>query len=1047
MNIIERAQHQSPRNAFLSTFSNHPVAANLLMVLMVLAGIWGLWQLNTQFFPNFDLEQISVRIVWPGATAEDVEANITTPLEQELRSLDFLRKMTSTSAEGIAAISLEYEEGTDMTQALEQVQQRVDSLRNLPTDSEKPTISRLVRYDPVAKLLVSGANLEELRPLVRDFETSLLRAGVAKITIIGLPKEEIAIEISAEDLVRLNQPLSALATTISRASQNIPAGTIGSAENSKQLRALEEQRTVEGFATIALQNAQGQSANLYLGEIAQIERRLQEGQVRLFYQGQPAVELSIQRTENADTLAAAKILQRWLSETAPTLPPNIRFHVYEEQWKYIDQRIQLLLKNGLSGLLLVLLFLYIFLDSRVAFWVAVGVPVSFLLTLAIIYLFGGSINMISLFGLIMSLGIIVDDAIVVGEDTLARREAGADSVTAAEGGAARMFAPVMASSLTTVAAFLPLMLIGGTIGKILFELPFTVICVILASLFECFFILPGHLREHLTKPSHLRGFERSFRLWFEKSFGYVRDHLFKNSVAAAVRHSGITISLTAGIFILSIALLASGRIGFTFFPTPEGNTLYANVVFHSGTPEEKVLDFLKESERALARAQEKLGENIVSTQVLRLGSSSLAGGQGQTGDNFGSIVVELIDADLRKTRNPTLIKAWRAEIQLPPGIENFSIIAQRGGPPGSDIQVQLVGNNARDLKEAALILQNSLNGLPGVSGIEDDLPYGQEQWIYRLNARGQALGLNIESIGRQVRAAYEGQRVQIFQDQSDEIEVRLSLPRAERERLFGFSQLPIFLPSGESLPLADVVTIESQRGFDILRHRDGELAIEVSASVDASVNSANRLLADLQRELLPQLARDYGLRYRLEGRSADQAETFADMRIGLILALALIYIILAWVFGSYTRPLAVMAIIPFGLIGVILGHWLIGINLTLLSFFGVFALIGISVNGSIVLVSFYHELLEQGMDRYTAMVEAVRLRFRALLLTSLTTIGGLLPLLFETSVQAQFLIPMAVSLSFGLMATTLLVLYFIPALLYQIEKGRENPKLAAKLAA
>ncbi len=1047
MNVIESARRQNPRNAFLSIFSNHPVASNLLMILMILAGIWGLSQLNTQFFPNFALEQISVRIVWSGATAEDVEANITIPLEQELRNLDYLRKMTSTSAEGVSSISLEYEEGSDMTQALEQVQQRVDSLRNLPSDSEKPTITRLVRYDPVAKLLVSGANLAELRPLVQDFETSLLAAGVAKVSIAGLPEEEIAIEIPSETLVTLGQSLPSLANQVGVASQNIPAGNIGLAENSKQLRALEEQRTIEGFAAIALQNSQGQSADLHLGDIAHLERRDQEGQVRLFYQGQPAVELSIQRTESADTLASAKVLQDWLAETAPTLPPNIRFHVYEEQWKYIDQRIQLLLKNGLSGLLLVLLFLYIFLDSRVAFWVAVGIPVSFMATLAIIYLFGGSINMISLFGLIMSLGIIADDAIVVGEDTLAHREAGEDSVSAAEGGAARMFAPVIASSLTTVAAFLPLMLIGGTIGNILGELPFTVICVILASLFECFFILPGHLREALTKAVSLRGFEKRFRDGFEKGFGYFRDHLFKNSVAAAIRHSGITISLTIAIFLLSIALLISGRIGFTFFPAPEGNTLYANVVFHSGTPEEKVLEFLKETELALARAQEKLGEQVVTTQVLRLGSSSLSSGQGQTGDNFGSIVVELLDGDLRQTRNPALLKAWRQEIQLPPGIENFSIIAQRGGPPGSDIQIQLVGSNARDLKEAALILQNSLNGLPGVSGIEDDLPYGQEQLVYRLNARGQALGLDIENIGRQVRAAYEGQLVQIFQDKSDEVEVRLSLPRAERERLFGFSQLPIFLPSGQSLPLADVVTIESQRGFDALRHRDGALAIEVSASVDDSVNNANRLLRDLQRELLPQLERDYGLRYRLEGRAADQAETFADMKIGLVLALALIYIILTWVFGSYTRPLAVMAIIPFGLIGVILGHWLIGINLTLLSFFGVFALIGISVNGSIVLVEFYHELLKQGLDRYSAMVEAVRLRLRALLLTSLTTIGGLLPLLFETSVQAQFLIPMAVSLSFGLMATTLLVLYFIPALLYQIEKGRENPKLAAKLPA
>lgn len=1034
------------RQGLVSLFARHRVAANLLMALMVLAGTWALSNLNTQFFPSFELDVITVRVIWTGASAEDIERGITAPLEDELRNLDNLHEITSTSATGVASITLEYDEGTDMDNALEKVNSAIDRIRNLPDEAEEPEVSRLVRYEPIARLLLAGLNdRDELRHLANRMRNELLSAGISKIDIAGLPQEELAIQISTEKLHELGLGLEQVAAQIRQQSRDLPAGSLGRNDIARQLRSIEQRRDVMGFENLTVLSDES-GKHLAVKDIATVERRPREEQESLRVDGKPAVELQLFRSESNDSLGSARILDDWLTKTRPTLPPTISLIVYDEKWIHIKERITLLLTNGGGGLLLVIGILLLFLNNRVAFWVTLGIPVSFMAALAVLYLTGGSINMISLFGLIMALGIIVDDAIVVGEDALTHYEAGEPAIAAVEGGAYRMLAPVLSSSLTTVAAFLPLMIVGGTIGNIMGDIPLIVICVILASLIECFFVLPGHLRVAFANMPqtghHLR--QSAFRQSFEQRFNHFRNHSFRRVVTWSVTHRGITLAGAMGILILAFGLVAGGRIGFTFFPNVEGRLLYATVAFTAGTPPERVDEFLAHLQQTLNETEQELGGDLVTTAVSHHGSGQTAGGGAKrTGSQHGTLLVELRSSEERSIDNKTFIAHWEKRIKIAPGVETFTLAEQRAGHPGRDIDLRLVGNDAIQLKLAAAELIEALKTIPGVSAVEDDLPWGQEQFIYRLTATGKALGLDVDAVGRRLRAAFDGYLTQLYLDGDDEIEVRVMLPDEERHRLSSLDTFLIQLTDGSSIPLATVAELTSRRGFDALRHTAGRLAVSITADVDRAANNSNRILDNLKSDTLPDLHARYGVDTLFEGRAQDQAETMTDLRRGALYAFILMYITLAWVFASYGKPLVVMTIIPFGLVGAIIGHWALGVDLTVLSLFGFFGLSGIVVNDSIILVTFYQKLRGAGRATNDAIVEAACQRLRAVLLTSLTTIAGLTPLLFETSLQAQFLIPMAVTICFGLAFSTVLVLIVIPALLSLLDSLRTG--LSARL--
>ncbi len=1020
-------------NPLIVFFSQHKVAANLVMLMMIFGGIFALKQLNVRFFPDFELDLIRISVKWPSSSSEDVESQITQPLEQAINTLDGLRKYSSTSSEGQATITLELVEGTNAIVALNQAQQKTDEFRNLPEDTEDPVVTNLVRYEKVAKLLIYGvSDLFELRTLARQFEHQLLQKGIDKVDITGLPEEEIVIQISEKTLHELSMTLDEIGNQIALSSLDVPAGTFAEAESTTEIRALNQRRQALEFSQLPVITTA--NTQILLSDIAQIKRQNKKSQPLLFFEGKPAVQLEIKRAENGDSFKSAKRFQEWLEQTEDQLPTNVQLHVYDESWSVIYDRIYLLIKNGGSGLLLVVAILYIFLSPRIAFWVALGIPVSFMATLLILYYAGGSINMISLFALIMALGIIVDDAIVVGEDGLTHFQQGVDSDLAAIKGAGRMFAPVIASSLTTIAAFIPLMMVSGHIGKILFDIPLVILSVILASLLESFLVLPNHMKhsfkkmDRKPKPGWHTDFNQRFEEW--------KDSQFRHLITLTLQNRATALSLTLAVAITSVGLLSSDRIKFQFFPSPESSLIFMDIGFVPGTPRAEVSAFLKRAETALIETDQHLSnDTLVLTQISHLGSGISTNKQsGQVADHLASMTIELTSSDRREVRNETFIQEWKRRLPLTPGLINFTISSRNSGPPGQDVAVLFTGSNGQVLKKAALELASVLSKTPGLSNIKDDLPYGRNQMIFELNETGLSLGLTVTDVSQQIRHALDGKLVQLFQEGKDEVEVRVMLNDQEKNSLYTLHQLDILLPTGKTVPLSSIVNWTARHGFEVLRHSEGQLAVEISASVDSNLNNADNVIKALKAGALEQIKNKYDIDYSFEGRSADQAETLGDMLTGLMIGLSLIYLILAWVFSSYGWPLVVMMAIPFGLIGAILGHYFMGLDLTILSLFGFFGLSGIVINDSIILVTFYQQLIDKGIAHQEALIQASCQRLRAVILTSLTTIAGLIPLLFETSLQAQFLIPMATSIAFGLIFSTVLVLLIIPVLLsYQIE--------------
>ncbi len=1014
-------------SGLISTFVRHPVAPNLAMAVMILAGLWALSQLTRQVLPSFELNLVQVEVQWPGAAAEDVQAAVTQPLEDNLRALDGVRDVSSTSREGSATVTLEYDESADIARSLDQVKDAVTQIRNLPESAETPAVSLVPREERVARLVMTGPDLATLRPLVRQFERELRALGLARITAEGLPLEEIAIKLPGARLEELNLSLRDIAGRVRDASRDVPAGSVGRAEVARQLRSQDQARSVTDFRQLPLL-ADEAGRLVTVGDVAEVERQARVDQELLYFDGRPAVELQVFRAEQDDAIDIAQRMLGWIARTEAKLPSGVAFTVYDEPWREVSDRIDLMLDNALSGMLLVVGVLYVFLNGRVAFWVAVGIPVSIMGGLMALELLGGTLNMISLFAMVMALGIVVDDAIVVGEETVRRYQAGARPVEAAEEAAHRMWAPVLAASLTTAAAFLPLMTIGGAGGSILFAIPLIMICVVLASLLECFLVLPGHLRHSLA------AFERSppsrFRLWFDSRFEAWRCGTFRRWVASAVESRGATVSWALASLIVAVGLMLGGRLEFTLFPQPDAPMVQALVRFGAGTPGDRAEAFVGEVARALEATEQQAGEKLVALQMVKLGLDP----RGTRGPHVAHVVVELLPQEQRSWTNSEIVRAWRRNVLVPPGVESFVLLNTSQGPHGNDIDLDLVGTDPQALKVAAIDVAEALGSIAGVSGIRDDTAYGKEQLIFALSPTGEALGLTSDALGRQLRAAFEGEVVQIFQDRGEEVEVRVVLADRERDTISALETVPVVLPSGNTVPLSDVARLSYQRGFESLKRSGGDLAINLTADVDEQLNNNNAVRAQLRDGILREVAAREGVDgYRFGGDAEDQGQTLGDVGTALPLAFLMIYIILAWVFASYAWPFAILSVVPFGIAGALFGHWLMGFDFTLMSIFGLFGLTGIVINDSIILVSVYRELRENGMDAAGAAIEAAVRRARAVILTSITTVFGVAPILFESAVQSQFLKPLIISLAFGVASATGIVLLVLPAVLTAID--------------
>jgi multidrug efflux pump subunit AcrB len=1045
-----------PRNVrskadLIGLFTRHPTAANLVMVLMVIAGLFGLYRMTTQFFPDFGIDIVTVTVDWPGASAADVDDNIVQPIDREVRFIDNVKRVRANAFEGRAVIAVEFEAGTDMQSALNNVETAVKRVTTLPADSETPVIQRVIRYDTLSRLIISGPYSERsLKAIAKRIRDGLLRRGIDKVDIGGARDEEILVEVEPATLRRLNLTIDGIAKRIRQISQDIPSGDLrGRAQ--RQLRSIGEKKTARDIGKIEIKSLPG-GQKLLLRDIAKVTEAFDEHGFEYRHNGHRAIELHIQRSTTGDALALSRKVVKYLAELKPTLPPNISIVRYDVQANLIRSRISLLLRNGASGLVVVVLILFLFLNFRVALWVAVGIPVSMMATLVVMWATGQSIDMVSLFGLIMAIGIIVDDAIVVGEHSETLRSMGYDATLSAEAGARRMAAPVLSASLTTIAAFLPLLLISDIIGQIIRAIPLVVISVLIASLAECFFVLPGHMRHALADKAR-HGVRRSwaslsagarvllfpFRLvvlgkrGFNAAFDRFRDGPFVGMVKAAVRWRYATVATAVAALVVCLGLVMGGRVAFIFFPNPEVDNLFANVEFAAGTPRAKTEAMLNEMERAMRVAERKLtgGKGgLVYAAIQRIGTpvgvSPVAAPV--EGDHVGGIFVQLIPTDRRTVTAAAFIRAWRKEVRPMAGLRLFTIKPARGGPPGRDVDVRLSGTAPAKLKKAAEELIQLIRTIPGVTDIEDNLPFGKREAILELTPRGKALGFTTETIGRDIRNAFEGAIARRIGRGDEEVKYRVRLAGDARDSA-GLHALYLRSPAGVFVPLDAVVTLREKNGFARIKREAGAREVAVVADINTSQTSTDKVIATLLANGLKRIARKYGAEYRFEGRAREQARTFKDMEIGAVVGIALIYIILAWMFASYVRPIVVMSIIPLGFVGTVIGHLVLGFDLTILSMIALVGLSGIVVNDSIILVTTIKERLENGEPLYHATINGARDRLRAVMLTSLTTIGGLAPLMFETDLQAQFLIPMAITLVFGLMVTTLLVLFVIPALI------------------
>ena len=1008
-------------------FVRHRNAANLLMALIFVIGGYSLSKLNTQFFPDFGLDIVSIQINWPGASAGDVEANIIEAVEPEVRFLDGVEKVTSYAVEGLGRVVVEYAAGTDMQSALSNAEAAVRQIAILPEDSERPLVRRIMRYDTIVRLVLSGPYSEAmLKRQAKRMRDELLAAGIDRVTFFGARDEEIQVEIEPRVLRQLDLTPAAVAARIGASNRDIPSGSLeGSVE--KQLRSIGLQTTSRTLGDIEIRSL-GDGQKIYLRDIATLTETFDDkGPVGL-RNGRPAIELHVQRSPSADALEVGDIVDRFLAGAPGNYPPDLRIEQHDAQAGLIRQRIQVLLSNGASGLVLVMLVLLLFLNGRTAFWVAAGIPTAFMAALAAMLLMGESINMLTLFALIMTLGLIVDDTIVVGEHAASRREAGATAQRAAETGAMRMLAPVMAASLTTIAAFLPLVVIGGIIGQIIGAIPLVVVAVIFASLVECFLVLPGHLRDSLKR----HGGRRNFAMRrFDAGFDWVRTRPFPALVRFCIRWRYATVALAVGIFLISVGLTVGGRVGFHFFPSAESDVVIGNVVMAPGTPRRDTRAMVEEMSDSVDRAVDRLAGDGDTLVAMSFGSVGRSGGRQFSrirGDRYGGLTVELVPSDTRAVRTDDFVAAWRAEIRALPNVETITINARAGGPPGREVDIRLRGGPAEKLKAAADEVKTLLRRFPGISTIDDDLPYGKQELILEVTPRGKALGFTTQSAGMQVRDAFQGAIAQRFARGDEEVEIKVRYPHGRSDSA-SFRNLFLRAPDGSEVPLSEVVTLRQERGFSRLRREDGAREVAVTAEIDETVTSLNALLPALTEGGLDDIAKRYGLSYRFKGKAEEQAESAADMSAGAITGLLAIYIVLAWVFANFTRPLVVMSIIPFGFVGTVLGHLLLGFDITILSMIGLLGLSGILVNNSIILVRTVDDHLGEDTALQEAIVAACRERLRPVLLTSLTTIGGLVPLLFETSFQAQFLIPMAITIVFGLAVATLIVLVLIPALL------------------
>ena len=1017
--------------SFIGYFASHRTAANLLLATIMVIGVAAGLRIRAQHFPDVAVETANVTIAWSGVGPKEIDEAIVARVEPKLRAVDGVKTATAVAREGAATFTLEFEPGHDMATAMDEVKAAVDEVRDLPEDAEEPTIKRGRWSDSVTDVVIAGdVGVDLLERYVEELKTKLFQRGVTNATVDGISDPEIRIDVRPEALERYGLTLQSISDAIRSETGTQPVGQID--DGAVRIRTSAKPLTAAAVASVAVRSLPD-GTKLRVSDIARVVEEGLDREIAIYHQGRPAVVLKVNRDASGDAIHLQREVEKAVAEIAPTLPKGVSIFLAHPRAQQIIDMLNLLIENGIGGLAIVVVLLFLFLNARTAIWVAAGIPVAMAATIALMYAFGFTFNMISLFALIICLGFVVDDAIVIGEhsDHLARQ--GLSPVKAATEGAERMSAPVFAAAVTTVIAFAVLSLIGGRFGSMLSDMPFTVAVVMLASLVESFLILPAHMR-HAIAHAGRRSLLDMPSEYVNRGFAWVLEIAFRPLMRVVVRLRYPVLAGGLLLLAVSVTALMDRTVAWRFFSSPERPTVRANLAMMEGATRADTKAMIAELDRALAAVDERYAKQYgaapVKMGLAKLGGTSgrgLKGADTKEPDQLASYDIELINPDARPYSAAQFIADWENEIRRPPLLETLALRGDRSGPGQDDIKVLLNGADEAVLKSAAEALKASLAKYPNALGVEDDLAYDKPELVITLTPKGEALGFTTETVARALRERLDGIEAVKLARGNREMTVRVRLPDSEVGRAF-LHQAKLPIPNGGFAALNEIATITEVHGFSSIRRENGLRRVTVTGDLADDAAAAEMVMTALRNEILPDVAQRFGVEWSLGGLAEQEGDFFSEAATGFALALVGIYASLAWVLSSWTRPLVIMTIIPFGFIGAIWGHWVHDLPMSMFSIVGLIGMAGIIINDAIVLVTTVDERSPR-QDMLGAIVDGTCDRLRAIFLTTATTVGGLAPLVFETSREALFLKPTVVTLAYGLGLGMILVLIVTPALL------------------
>lgn len=1014
-------------------FANNSVAANLLMLCLLLGGSYMASTMQKETFPATSTDTVRVTMVYPGAAPEEVERGICAKIEDAVTGLQGVDKTTCISSEGLANAILEIDDDYELREVMAEIKNRVDGVNSFPVQAEKPVISEIMAEQPVMFVSVfSDVPKKELLKTARQIRDDIIDLpSVSMATILGNHQHEIAIEISEKNLLRYQLTFDEVAAVLRAASLDVPAGSIKTDRGDILLRAVGQAYLGDDFANLTIRsNADG--SNLRLKDIAEIKDGFEENTSKGTFDGKRSINIQIKSLANESVLDIADEVNAYVAEKHHTMPANIYLSTWSDTSHYVRGRLNMMQRNMLQGAVLVLLTLTLFLRLRVAFWVMVGLPVAFLGAFLFLPLVGGSINMLSMFGFILVLGIVVDDAIVIGESSYTQIQKHGHSLKNVVIGAQKVATPATFGVLTTVAAFLPMLFIGTLFGSFFEAIAWVVILCLLFSLVESKLILPSHLAhmKHHKEPQTGSGLLLRMRRAVNRGLNSLIENHYQPLIERAIRRPILTLAIFIAIFLVSLGLVRSQIVRFVMMPDFVADFVQADFAMSQGTSKKRTETVLKQVENALLHLDRDISQQHGKPSGMVF-KHRLAFTEGQV---TGKVIVELVKDEDSVISGKQMLKKWTEYVGEIPGATHFGTMALTGPGQGPDISLKLVGSELDKLRMATDELAAKLAAYDGVSDIRNSIEEGNREIKFKLKPLGQNLGLSQADLGRQLRQSYYGEEVQRVQRGDDEVRVILRYDRDSRELLYSLSQLRIRTKDGQQIPLQTVADIHLGKAPNSIERVNRKRVARLTAMVDKGIANPQSIITELQTKQLPKIMEKYQVRDELDGMSKEIRQLSDKLILGMLAANFLIYVLIAIPLKSYLQPLIIMSVIPFGITGAIFGHLIVGETFSMMSLFGVVALFGVVVNDSLVMVDYVNKERASGHALIDAVKQAGKHRFRAIMLTSLTTFFGLLPIMFEQSLQAKVVVPMAVSLAFGILFATVITLILIPSLYVALER-------------